>query len=90
MTRFKEIAQVLKKARVNANLTQLEVSQKLGYGNPQFISNWERGYSTPPLAALKKVGDIYKIDPEILFDLIFKDAEKQMRKEFKAGKVSRR
>lgn len=48
----------LKRMRERAGLTQLEVSKRLQYGTKQFISNWERGVSLPPDAALRALAEI--------------------------------
>lgn len=57
----------LKQARLSAGISQIQVAHKLGYQTSQFISNWERGVSHPPIPTIKKLGEIYSIDPESLF-----------------------
>lgn len=52
----------LKEYRKNAGLSQKEVSDEMGYKTAQFISNWERGLSFPPIVELKKLAQIYKCD----------------------------
>ncbi|WP_413557103.1 helix-turn-helix domain-containing protein [Bdellovibrio sp. HCB209] len=64
----------LKSAREAAGLSQGDVSTKLGYSTPQFISNWERNVSNPPIDTLKKIGNMYKVDPEELFEVVLKAA----------------
>lgn len=56
----------LKSARQKSGLSQHEVAKKLGYGTAQFISNWERGISNPPISNLKAISKLYKIDFEEL------------------------
>lgn len=58
---------LLKKLRINAELSQRDVSDALGYSTPQFISNWERGVSYPPIRALKTLAKLYDVDAEELF-----------------------
>lgn len=41
-TKTKTIGNILEAARTSAGLTQRELATKMGYSNPQFISNWER------------------------------------------------
>jgi transcriptional regulator with XRE-family HTH domain len=48
----KKLGTYLKDVREDANLTQADVSHKLGYTSPQFISNIERGISVVPLKTL--------------------------------------
>ncbi len=40
----------------------MDVSKALGYSSPQFISNWERDLSKPPLKILVKLLDFYGIN----------------------------
>ncbi|MEK2647425.1 helix-turn-helix domain-containing protein [Bdellovibrio sp. BCCA] len=55
------IGEFLKQKRIAAGLSQADVAEKMGYSTPQFISNWERGVSHPPINALKKLAEIYTI-----------------------------
>lgn len=63
------LAEFLKQKRIAAGLSQRDVADKLGYSTPQFISNWERGVSRPPINALKKLGELYKISSDTLFEV---------------------
>lgn len=80
----------LKRARVEAKLSQNEVSEKLNYTTPQFISNWERGISTPPIKELKSLSSLYSIKPEIFLDVFIQSklhvVENKIRSEFKKSK----
>jgi transcriptional regulator with XRE-family HTH domain len=58
---FYELGQYLRQRRFDKGLSQVEVAKKLGYSS-QFIANWERGVSSPPMQALKKIVDIYGIN----------------------------
>ena len=69
----------LKKSREAQDLSQLEVSKKLGYNTAQFISNWERDRSLPPINVLKKIARLYKVDPQDLFQ-IFMDQKVKIYK----------
>ncbi|XGC82063.1 helix-turn-helix domain-containing protein [Bdellovibrio bacteriovorus] len=62
------MGEFLKSKRMAAGLSQKEVSKQMGYSTPQFISNWERGLSHPPVSSLKKLSVLYKIDAQELFD----------------------
>ena len=53
--RVKIIGKFLKEKRTKAGLTQQEVALGLSYDTAQFVSNWERGISLPPLVALPKL-----------------------------------
>jgi transcriptional regulator with XRE-family HTH domain len=74
---------------MNAGLSQAEIAQKLGYGNSQFVSNWERGASRPPLKVLKKVATLLKVSPQDLFQALLESSIEKLtsdlKKEFKGG-----
>lgn len=44
-----ELGRLIKEYRVKKNLTQLDLSLKLGYDTPQFVSILERGMAKVPL-----------------------------------------
>lgn len=67
-----EIGKYLKEKRVAKGLSQGDVAKKLGYTTSQFISNWERGESNPPLNTLRKIAEVYEISPDELFDFVLK------------------
>lgn len=73
----------LRKKRELAGLSQKQVAENLGYTTPQFISNWERGLSTPPIKTLKKLADMYSIPKEEIFDLLLQETLQQVTLDFK-------
>ena len=90
MKEINDFAEFLKNARLEAKLTQSQVAESLGYSTAQFISNWERGISSPPLKNLKALSTLYKCRPDDLFEMILKismlSAEQGMRWEYKNAK----
>jgi transcriptional regulator with XRE-family HTH domain len=76
----------LRKLRDQAGLTQSDVAKKLGYSSAQFISNWERGDSYPPVKAIRTIAKLYKTDIDRLFELVLEISlditEEGMRREF--------
>ena len=85
------LADFLKTKRVNAGLSQRDVADKLGYSTTQFISNWERGVSHPPINALKKLGELYKVSAEDLFDVTLnatiQEVTRDLRRKFAGSKA---
>lgn len=85
------LAEFLKQKRVTAGLSQRDVADKLGYSTPQFISNWERGVSHPPISALKKLGELYKVSAEDLFevtlDATVHEVTQDLRRKFASSKA---
>ncbi|MBC7466989.1 MAG: helix-turn-helix transcriptional regulator [Bdellovibrio sp.] len=44
----KDLGALIREYRIKAKMTQLELSNKLGYDSPQFVSLFERGISKVP------------------------------------------
>lgn len=83
MARGSSFAQYLKDSRIAAGLSQRDVSEKLGYTTSQFISNWERGLSTPPTKAVKKLAELYNLSIEEFLDLLLQETLHQVTLDFK-------
>ena len=75
----KKLGRFLKDVREDANYTQADVSQKLGYTSPQFISNIERGISVAPLKTLARMVNLYKARPETVVKIILESQKKLLR-----------
>ena len=67
---FESVGKILKDARIVQGLSQRDVSLKLGYTSPQFISNIERGLCMPPLKQLKIMIDLYDLNAATVAELI--------------------
>ncbi len=66
---YKKLGLYLRQKRQNQNVTQVQLAEKLGYTS-QFIANWERGASSPPPEAIRRLVDILKIpQAEMLFQM---------------------
>ena len=72
---YLSVGDYLKKLREKSGLTQRDVGNLLKYSSAQFISNFERGLSLPPLQKLKILQKKYRADTDLLIDLII-DAER--------------
>lgn len=66
--------------RLEANLTQGAVSKKLNYSSPQFLSNWERNLSLPPMKVIPALAKIYKLDSTKLKKAIFEESHRRWEK----------
>lgn len=63
---FLKMGAFLREKREERGLSQTEVAEVLSV-KPQFVSNWERGMSAPPLRLLRVVRKMYGIpDQELL------------------------
>src|SRR5438132_1707241 len=59
--RLRIVSKFLKEKRVMAGLTQWDVASALKYTTAQFVSNWERGVSLPPLETLPKLAELFGV-----------------------------
>jgi transcriptional regulator with XRE-family HTH domain len=75
----KKLGSFLKETREGANMTQADVSSRLGYTSPQFISNIERGISVAPLKTLARMVNLYKANPETVVKIILESQRKLLR-----------
>jgi transcriptional regulator with XRE-family HTH domain len=66
----KAFGEFLSKKRERAGVSQEVLAAKLGYSSGQFISNWERGTSFPPMDKLPKLAAILHIPIEELINVI--------------------
>lgn len=80
----------LKTKREESGLTQQEVATRLGYSTAQFVSNWERGLSYPPIKAIPTISKLYKVDGDKIFNMLLVVAvdltEKSMKEEYRRMK----
>lgn len=74
------LALFLKKNRKKMNLTQWEVAERLGYSTLQFVSNWECGRSSPPLATCKTLCKIFEIDKNKMYQMLMDQYSEEVRK----------
>ncbi|MEK6773987.1 MAG: helix-turn-helix transcriptional regulator [Bdellovibrionota bacterium] len=84
------LGKILKEKRKKIGASQAEVAKKLGYSSPQFISNWERGLSAPPVTSLRTLASLYKISPENLFQIYLKTTLKMVETDIRRKFSKRR
>lgn len=77
---FEQIGHFLRDKRESRGISQTEVAEVLGV-KPQFVSNWERGMSSPPLRLLKVVTRMYGIPDQELLDFMLAEQENFLRQE---------
>lgn len=61
-------------ARLEKGYSQSDVAKQLGCSK-QAVSNWETGYSTPPLVTALKIARILEKDVEFLFSSYVQDSQ---------------
>ena len=76
----KKLGTYLKQVRETSGLTQHDVSAKLGYSSPQFISNIERGISVVPLkGAGQNDQHAAKLQPDQVVRFILESQKKLLK-----------
>ncbi len=79
MGEFDNFADFLKAKRQQAGLSQHEVSAKLGYTGPQFISNLERGISQLPIYKIPVIAKLYSLPVQDLVDEVISEHTRVLR-----------
>lgn len=79
---MKSLGEILKEARELKGMTQYEVAKKLRYGSAQFVSNWERDISEPPLKDLKRLCRWYEIDLHMVKLMMYHNAVQRLKRKF--------
>lgn len=78
-----KIAAYIRTCREKAGVTQAVVADALGYSSPQFISNWERGTSVPPISAIPTLAKTIKVSPEKFIDLYVESTKVMLERRLK-------
>lgn len=68
----------LRKWRLQARLSQVDVAKTLGYSS-QFVANWERGVSSPPLHKCKELCEMYKVPKKEFIDTFLTDYKETLK-----------
>lgn len=71
-----------KKLRLKSGLSQRELAEKLGWSNPQFVSNIERGVAYYPKEKLPLLEDIFKVPMEEMVRAIIKFRYQKIMEEY--------
>lgn len=59
------IAKNIAELRISANMTQIELAEKLNYSD-KAVSKWERGESLPDISVLKEISEIFGVTLDFL------------------------
>lgn len=79
MTKLKDL---IKKKRMEKGYSQVSLAKALGYSSGQFVSNWERGESYPPVDRLAKMSLLFELEKEELIHLFLKEYSDSKEKEY--------
>jgi len=83
MTVKKKMKTVIKESRLQAGLSQSELGKQLGYSSGQFISNWERGVSYPPMDRLAMIIKTFKLNKTVVLNQYIEEITENKLTEFK-------
>ncbi len=78
VTSNENIGLLIRTYRTKSKLTQLELAQALGYGNPQFVYLIECGKSKVPMYLLKKLIETLKIPERKVIDVLVGEYRKKL------------
>jgi len=80
------LGKFIRDRRKKVGLSQWDIARELGYETAQYVSNWERGVSNPPMKTLKKLGELLDVQPDEFFNELLADtlksAERNLRTQF--------
>lgn len=82
-----ELGHLVKDYRSKKGLTQLELSEKLGYDTPQFVSIIERGLAKVPLNVLGQLIVLLGIPERKVTKLLTVAYQNEVQKEIESGKT---
>lgn len=77
--RRRYVGKYLREKRLKAGLTQWDVAHHLHYSTAQFVSNWERGVSLPPLEALPKLASLFGVSGRELIETMHQYQEQMLK-----------
>lgn len=82
MRHFANIAQTLKRIRIEKGLTQQGVSKSLGYKHGQFMSNIERGLAGLPFHMIANMCEVLDCGPEDIIEAMSLDYKSKLNYEY--------
>jgi transcriptional regulator with XRE-family HTH domain len=68
----------LRNARTERGYSQAALASLLGYESAQYVSDWERGVSSPPMKKLAKLAEILAVDMDRFFDHLLEVAQEKV------------
>jgi len=76
------LKEILKEKRTEKGYSQERLAQILGYSSGQFVSNWERGESYPPIDRLAKLSLLFDFEDGTLLKLFLAETRKSYENDF--------
>lgn len=79
------ISQIIRAARTKSRMSQSDLGKILGYSSGQFVSNWERGTSYPPMDRLARIVKLFKLNKKQILELYIEETTSEKIREFHAA-----
>ena len=79
MKNYAHLSKLLRKARQQRNFRQKDFSSIVQI-HTQYISNWERGFCSPPEHKFNEILKVLKIKPEQVVEAMLMDAKEEIEK----------
>lgn len=71
------VGKLIRERRLKKNIKQTDIAKELGYTS-QFVANWERGISNPPLKKLKAIAEILGVSHKSIKKVMLSDYKKKL------------
>ncbi len=81
-----KLGNLIRKFRQDKDMTQLELSRKLGYESTQFVSLFERGLSKVPYNILGKLIVLLGIPEKKVIEILIEAYETNLKSDISIGK----
>ncbi len=85
IAQYLQVKERLKSIRINADISQKEMAAKLDLSVPSY-SNYENGYTEPPIEVIQKFCSIIGITEETFFGFAITYPKKDMKEDLKINK----
>jgi len=77
-----KLRDLIKNKRIEKGYSQEKLATLLGYSSGQFVSNWERGESFPPIDRLAKLSLLFGFEDQTLLNLFISESKATITKEY--------
>lgn len=82
-----QLGKFLREKREQANYSQTQVAQLLGYTSGQYVSNWERGLSLPPSKEIWVIAKVYQIPKKQMIETLTTAFQKSLEEDSRSKKT---
>lgn len=80
-----KLSQLVTEYRKKRGISQAKLAKSLGYGNPQFVSNWERGKCQVPKNKIRDISKILRISNLQILDAAMTDLKEEVLGQLKGA-----